>query len=90
MHAINFKIIEMHGLTEKFMGRLRMYFSVTLDPFLSIFEVRSVLYACFKVLNKLHLFDKFTQEFDNLMPECTELKNPRKLAHLAACKSGKI
>lgn len=63
-----------------------MYFSVTPDDVISIFEVRSVLHACFIVLNKLHLFEKYLQEFENLMPECLVYRNPRKLAHLAGCQ----
>lgn len=63
-----------------------MYFSVTPDPFIPIFEVKSVLYACFFVLNKLHLFDKYVEEFHNLIPECPVYMNPCKLIHLAGCQ----
>lgn len=62
---------------------LKMYFSATTDPFLTIFEVRSVLYACCNVLNKGHLYDIYSEVFDNIMPECPSNIEPRTLADLA-------
>lgn len=71
---------------ENFIDCLRLYFSATCDPFLTVFEVRSVLYACCILLNKEYLFDAYCQEFDHLMPESPANIEPRKLTDLARCE----
>ena len=90
IHGIHLNLVNnccfAHTLAEESMDLLRMYFTATRDAFLSVFEVRSILYACFKLTNKLHLFDIYCQEFSKLMPECPAGMEPRKLTHLARCQ----
>lgn len=71
---------------EQYINCLRIYFAATYDPFLTIFEVRNILYSCLVTANKLCLFDDYCQEFDKLMPECPVKLEPRKLTDLVRCQ----
>lgn len=82
---IAFKIKKYYFLTG-YINSLRMYFAATCDPYLTIFEVRSILYECFDISNTLHLLDIYSGEFDKLMPECPAKMEPRSLSHFARCQ----
>lgn len=84
--AIVYSLKKQCQLAKDYIRCLKMYFSATRDPFLAVFEVRSLLYVCLSVTNKLHLFDIYTEEFDELMPECPAKTEPRKLTDLARCQ----
>ena len=86
LQAIQLSLKKYHNFAQEIIHRLRMYFTGTRDAFLSHFEMRSVLYVCFKLSNKLDLFDICCQEFDKLMPECPVKIEPRSLSHLARCR----
>lgn len=91
LHAISSSLNAIHHNlepypAEKFFDGLRMYFSATTEPFLTIFEFRSVLYACCALWNKEHIFEVYCQEFDNLMPESPAYTEPRKLTDLTRCQ----
>ena len=75
-----------NGLAKNHANYLRACFAATTDAYLTVNEVRGLLYACFSVLDKLELFDVYSQEFDKLMPECPVVLEPRKLADLARCQ----
>lgn len=83
LYAVKNSLKKEHVQAEEFLSSLGMYFSATLNPFLSIFEVRCVLYALFTLLNKLDLFDEYSEEFDMLMPDCSTRTVPRTLTYLA-------
>lgn len=84
--AITFSLKNQCQLAKDYMSCLKMYFSATRDLFLTLFEVRSLLYVCLNVPNKLHLFDIYTEKLDELMPECPAKTEPRKLIDLARCQ----
>lgn len=91
LHAVAWSLHASHHNLEpdqadNFIGCLRMYFSATCDPYLTVFEVRSVLYTCCILLNKEYLFDAYAEEFDNLMPESPANMEPRKLTDLIRCQ----
>ena len=84
--AIRYSLTDNRSLAEQHISCLKMYFAGIRDAYLSIFEVRSVLYACLKTTDKLHLFDSHSEGFHKLMPECPAKIEPRKLVHLARCE----
>lgn len=86
LEAVRQNLQERQDRAENFINCLKMYFSATRDPYLSSFEVRAVLYACFSLLNAIHQFDKYSQEFAKLMPKCPAKMEPRRLEHLARCE----
>lgn len=86
LHAVKDSLKKEHVQAEEFISSLKMYFSATPDPFVTIFEVRCVLHALFTLLNKLDLFDEYFEEFEMLMPECPAGREPRTLSHLARCQ----
>ena len=67
---------------ENVIRNLRIYFTGTGDAYLSVYEVRSVLYVCLILTKNLKFFDLFCQEFDKLMPECPAKMELRKLPNL--------
>lgn len=86
LEAVRQNLQERQDRAENFINCLKMYFSATRDPYLSSFEVKAVLYACLSLLNAIHFFDKYSQEFAKLMPKCPAKTEPRRLEHLARCE----
>lgn len=86
LNAVQYSLQNKHPIAKNLIRCLCMYLSATRDPFLSTFEVRNVLYIIFIVLNKLYLFEQYSQEFDKLMPGCPAKTEPRSLIHLARCQ----
>lgn len=86
LHAIKDSLRKEHVQAEQFIRNLKIYFSATSDPFLTVFEVRCVLYALFTLLNKLDLFDEYSEEFEMLMPKCPVRTESRTLTDLARCQ----
>lgn len=87
--AIKATLLKVNGqqnFAEEYISCLKMYFVATTDVFLSVFEVKSLLYVCFTMIKRLRLYDDFCQEFDKLMPECPTRLEPRKLTDLARCQ----
>lgn len=86
LEAIRQNLQGRHDRAENFTSCLEMYFSATSDQFLTIFEVRAVLYVCFTLLNETSLYDQYSEEFAKLMPICPAKTEPRRLDHLARCQ----
>lgn len=86
LNAVLFNLKQDYKQVEKLIDCLRTYFSATSDLYLTIYEVRSILYGALVLLNQPQLFDIYSQEFDNLMPECPGMFEPRKLSHIARCQ----
>lgn len=86
IQAIQYSLNNKKGLAEQCINCLRIYFAATRDPYLTIFDVRSILYSCFVTTDTLYLFDDYCQEFDKLMPECPAKFEPRKLTDIARCQ----
>ena len=86
IRAILLSLKNKNGLAKDHVNYLKACFAATTDEYLTVYEVRGLLYACFRVLDKLELFDAYCQKFDKLMPECPVVLEPRKLADLARCQ----
>lgn len=86
VNAIEYSLKKEHGQAEELISRLKLYFTVTRDPFLTIFEVRCLLYASFILLDKMNLFNQYSEELDKLIPNCPVKPEPRMLAHHARCQ----
>lgn len=80
------KVMGHENSAEKYIRCLKMYFIATTDVFLTVFEVKSLLYVCLTVIKRLFFYEYFCQEFDELMPECPTRLEPRKLTDLARCQ----
>lgn len=83
LNAILFNLRKEHSEAEGQISCLKMYFTAAPDSFLSILEMRIVLYACFSTANKLELFDDYCEKIDKLLPWCPVNLEPRKLIDLA-------
>lgn len=86
IRAAQYNLNKNNSVAERYISCLRLYFSATLDPLLSTFEVRSLLYSCLSTVNKLELLNGYCHEFYNLMPECPAKLEPRRLCDIARCQ----
>lgn len=86
LNAVQYNLKKNYNEAETLINCLKIYFSATSELYLTIYEVRSVLYGTLVLLNQPDLFDIYSQEFDNLMPECPATLQPRKATHIARCQ----
>lgn len=83
LKLIPFNLSNEYSVAEEHASCLKMYFTATPDPFLSIFEMRCVLYACLFAADKLDVFEDYCQEIEKSLPWCPVNLEPRKLSELA-------
>lgn len=75
-----------HPKLTNFVKCLDIVFKTISEPYITIFELRSLLIDYVERLNRVHSLDKWCRVFEDTMPFCVRNYEPRRLCHLARCQ----